>query len=359
MSKTDDTKTINDKPTEDFFCPEIEDSDDSTQISALLKWFENSIKKQMPDATQTEFRRIVGTMSADEFVDKYFPSGICTADFWILANTLEDDDFYPLVSSMFEDANLSKSPVDPETVYGNVSYERLRFVLINHYYDLDAGAPFFARAHYDGAYSNEFPIDYKRAFEMLLRYMEISGGTTNEFEKLFSVCGEEDSAKLLANLIAGQAVGIFSYLAQKSTSEIEARVRAKALDLLEEYGLLKIKENFEHGFVIDTHGNLFKYFGNDNSIIVPDGTTFICTGAFYNNAHTITLPKSVVGIGDFALDAFQNIHLSADIKQIGYSGLGIGPALIEGAPSVTVYAPSDACSVAEYCKEHDIVFVPQ
>jgi hypothetical protein len=264
-----------------------------------------------------------------------------------------------LVTSIFEDAKLSKSPVDPETIYGNVRYERLRFVLMNHYYDLDAGAPFFARAHYDGVYANEFPVDYKRALEMLLRYTEISGDTTNEFAKLFSVCGEEDSAKLLANLIADQAVGIFSYLAQKSTSEIEARVRAKALDLLEEYGLLKIKENFEHGFVIDTHGNLFKYFGNDNSIIVPDGTTFICTGAFYNNAHTITLPKSVVGIGDFALDAFQNIYLSADIKQIGYSGLGIGPALIEGAPIVTVYAPSDACSVAEYCKENDIVFVPQ
>jgi hypothetical protein len=218
---------------EDFFCTAVEDPADSTQISALLKWFENSIKKQMLNATQTEFQRVVSTMSADEFVDKYFPSGVCTADFWILTNTLEDDDFYPLVSSMLEDANLSKSPVDPETIYGNVSYERLRFVLINHYYDLDAGAPFFARAHYDGAYSNEVPIDYKRAFEMLLRYMEISGDTTNELEKLFSVCGEEDSAKLLANLIADQAVGIFSYLAQRSTSEIEARVRAKALDLLE------------------------------------------------------------------------------------------------------------------------------
>lgn len=359
MSKTDDTEIFNDKRTEDFSCPEVEDSDDSTQISALLKWFENSVKKQMTDAAKTEFRYVVSTMSAEEFVDKYFPRGVSTSDFWMLANTLEDDVFYPLVVSMFEDAKLSQSPVDPETIYGNVRYERLHFVLMNHYYDFDAGAPFLARAHYDGAYSNEFPIDYRRAFEILLRYTEICGNTTNEFAKLFSVCGEKDSAKLLSNLIADQAVGVFSYLAQNSTSEIEARVKEKATDLLEEYGLSKIKEYFEHGFVIDTHGNLFKYFGHDDNIIVPDGTTFIATGAFHSNAHTITLPKSVVEIGDLALDGFQNIYISADIKQIGYGGLGAGPTLIEGGSIVTVYAPSDACSVAEYCKENDIVFVPQ
>jgi hypothetical protein len=36
MNKTDDTKIINDKPSEDFFCTAVEDLDDSTQISALL-----------------------------------------------------------------------------------------------------------------------------------------------------------------------------------------------------------------------------------------------------------------------------------------------------------------------------------
>ena len=81
--------------------------------------------------------------------------------------------------------------------------------------------------------------------------------------------------------------------------------------------------------------------------------------AFHSNAHTITLPKSVVEIGDFALDSFQNIYISSDIKKIGYGGLGAGPSLIEGGQIVTVYAPSDACTVAEYCKENDIVFVPQ
>ena len=359
MNKTDDTKIINDKPSEDFFCTAVEDPDDSTQISALLKGFENSIKKQMPDATQTEFQLVVSTMSADEFVDKYFPSGVCTTDFWLLANTLVDDEFYSLITSMFEDTQLSKSPVDPETVYGKVGYERLRFVLMNHYYDLDAGAPFFARAHYDGVYANEFPVDYKRALEMLLRYTEISGNTTKEFARFFSVCGEEDSAKLLANLIADQAVGTFSYLTQKSTSEIEARVRAKALDLLEEYGLSKVKENFDLGFVIDTHGNLLRYFGNDSTITVPEGTTCIAEYAFPSNAHTIRLPKTVVEIGDMALANFQNIYIAGNIKNIGYGGLGAGPSLTEVGPVITVYAPSDAHIVAEYCKENDIIFVVQ
>ena len=122
----------------------------------------------MPNVPKAEFWRVVSTMSAEEFVDKYFPRGVGIDDFWMLVNALEDDNFYPLVTSMFEDARLSRSPVEPAVVYGNVSYERLRFVLMNHYYDLDAGALFFARAHYDGAYSNEFPIDYRRALEMLL-----------------------------------------------------------------------------------------------------------------------------------------------------------------------------------------------
>ena len=206
----------------------IHDKPDSTQRQALLKWVEEVVKKHVPDIPSVEFWHVVGTMSTDVFVDKYFPNGVGGASFWLLADTLEDDDFFPLMDSMFEDAQLPKSPFDPEVVYGNVRYERLRFVLMNYYYDLDAGAPFFARAHYDGAYSNEFPVDYKHALEMLLRYTAVTENSTNEFEKFFSVCGEENGAKLLANLIAEDVVGGFSYLAQNGTSEIEVRVKRKA-----------------------------------------------------------------------------------------------------------------------------------
>ena len=337
----------------------IHDKPDSTQRDALLRWVEDVVKKQAPNVPGAEFWRVVSDMSADAFIDKYFPNGVCDENFWILADTLEDDDFFPLIDSMLEEVQLPKSPIDPEVVYGNVRYERLRFVLMNYYYDLDAGAPFFARAHYDGAYSNEFPVDYRRALEMLLRYTAVTENSTNEFEKFFSVCGEENGAKLLANLIAEDAVGGFSYLAQDSTSEIEVRVKRKALNLLEGYGLSKVKENFERGFLIDTHGKLLRYFGNDSNVIVPEGTTFIAMGAFHGNLCAITLPKTVVELGDFALDKFQNIYLSADIQTIGCGGLGAGPSLTGGGPIVTVYAPSDADTVAEYCKECDIIFVPQ
>ena len=326
---------------------------------ALLKWLENFIKKQETEHSETEFWRVITTLSTEAFVDKYFSSGVGKENFWRLADTLEDGEFFPLITSMFEDAELSKSPVEPEMVYGNVSYERLRFVLTNHYYDLDAGAPYFARAHYDGIYSNEFPIDYKHALKILLRYTEMSGNTTNEFAKLFSACGEEVAAKLLVDLIAEKAEGGFLYLAQNMTSEIEMRVRKKAFHLFEEYGLSTVKENYERGFLIDTEGKLLRYFGNNSTVIVPEGTTFIATGAFYPGAHTIKLPQSVVEIGDFALADFQNIYFVTDIANIGYGGLGAGPSLTGGGPCVTVYAPSDAGSVAEYCQENDIIFVPQ
>ena len=94
-------------------------------------------------------------------------------------------------------------------------------------------------------------------------------------------------------------------------------------------------------------------------ITVPEGTTFIATDAFHGKPHTIKLPQTIVEIGDFALDKFQNIYITADVKKIGYGGLGAGPSLIEDGPVVTVYAPSEAFSVAEYCKENDIVFVAQ
>ena len=359
MSNTEDNKMIIEMKAKTGFCSTSEDETGASQRFAILKWVENFVKKQVADDAKAEFWRVVSAMSTEEFVDKYFPSGRSLADFWISASTLEDEDFFPLVTSMFEDADLPKSPVDPETVYGNVSYERLRFVLMNHYYDLDAGAPFFARAHYDGVYANEFPVDYKRALEMLLRYTEMSGNATNEFAKLFAVCGEDDAARLLVNLIAEQAVGAFEYLAQTITSEIEVRVREKAFNLFEEYGLSTVKENYERGFLIDTEGKLLRYFGNNSTVIVPEGTTFIATGAFYPGAHTIKLPQSVVEIGDFALADFQNIYFVTDIANIGYGGLGAGPSLTGGGPCVTVYAPSDACSVAEYCQENDIIFVPQ
>ena len=349
----------NEKPVGAFFSSTFEENDDSTQRQALLRWVEGVVKKHLPDSPSVEFWRVVSAMSADAFVDKYFPSGIGGDVFWRVADTLEDDEFFPLVDSMFEEAQLPKSTVDPEVVYGNVRYERLRFVLMNYYYDLDAGAPFFARAHYDGAYSNEFPVDYRRALEMLLRYTAVTENSTNEFEKFFSVCGEEDGAKLLASLIAEDVVGGFSYLAQDSISEIEVRVKTKALNLLDEYGLSKVKENFERGFLIDTYGKLLRYFGNETNVIVPEETTFIAMGAFDGNFYTITLPKTVVEIGDFALDGFQNIYLSADIKNIGCGGFGSGPSLTGGGPIVTVYAPSDAYTVAEYCKECDIIFVIQ
>ena len=355
MKKTDDNTIINNKLVEDSF---FEDTDDSKQRCALLEWVEN-IKKQALDSIGVECWRVVSALSADAFVDKYFPIGIGGEEFWKLADTLEDDDFFPLMTSIFEDAQLPKSPVEPEVVYGNVRFDRLQFILMNYYYDLDAGAPFFARAHYDGVYSNEFPIDYRCALEILLRYTAVTENSTDEFEKFFSVCGEEEGAKLLANLIAEEAVGGFSYLAQNSTSEIEIRVKTKALNLLDEYGLSKIKENFERGFLIDTHGRLFKYLGNDSNVIIPEGTTFIAMGVFHGDFCAITLPKTVVEIGDFALDKFQNIYLSADIQTIGYGGLGAGPSLTGGGPIVTVYAPSDADTVAEYCKECDIIFVPQ
>ena len=44
-------------------------------------------------------------------------------------------------------------------------------------------------------------------------------------------------------------------------------------------------------------------------------------------------------------------------KNIGYGGLGAGPALVEGGHVVTVYAPANAHTVAEYCRENDIIFV--
>ena len=359
MNKMDDNKIINESHAKAFFCAMSECESALMQRSALLKWTKNFIETRLTGDSTAEFWRVVSTISTEEFVDKYFPNGGCSADFWMLASTLADEEFFPLITSMFEDAELPMSPVEPEVVYGNVSYERLRFVLMNHYYDLDAGAPFFARAHYDGVYKNEFPVDYKRALEMLLRYTEICGNNTNEFTKLFSVCGEETAAKMLVNLIAEQAVGAFAYLAQKITSEIEVRVREKALNMFEEYGLLTVKENFERGFLIDTQGNLLKYLGKDNVVIVPEGTTFIAADAFLGNAHTIKLPKTVLEIGDFALDKFQNIYLAADIEKIGYGGLGAGPSLTESGPIVTVYAPSDACHVAEYCKENDIIFISQ
>ena len=359
MNKMDDNKIINESPAKAFLCAMSECESASMQRSALLKWTKNFIETRLTGDSTAEFWRVAGTISTEAFVDKYFSRGICRAEFWILASTLEDGEFFPLVTSMFEDAELPKSPVEPESVYGNVSYERLRFVLMNHYYDIDAGAPYFARAHYDGVYSDEFPMDYKRALEMLLRYTEISGNTTNEFAKLFSVCGELAAARLLTELIAEQSAGAVLYLAQNVTAEIEARVRKKALCLFEEYGLLKVKENYERGFLIDTRGNLLRYFGNDSIVIVPEGTTFIAADALHGNAHTIKLPKTVVEIGDFALDKFQNIYLAADIEKIGYGGLGAGPSLTESGPIVTVYAPSDACSVAEYCKENDIIFISQ
>ena len=357
MNKMDDNKIVNESPAKAFFCATSECESASMQRSAILKWVENFVKKQATGDSKVEFWRVASAVTAEEFVDKYFPRGIWGRDFWILASALDDGEFYPLITSMFEDSELAKSPVEPEVVYGSVSYERLRFVLMNHYYDLDAGAPYFARAHYDGTYSNEFPVDYKRALEMLLRYTEISGNTTNEFAKLFAVCGENDAARLLVSLVAEQAVGAFEYLALRGASEIETRVMEIAFELFEEYGLLKVKENFERGFLIDMQGNLFSYFGDDTTVIVPEGTVFIASGAFDSGVHTIKLPSTVAEIGDFALDKFQNIYLAADIEKIGYGGLGAGPSLTECGQIVTVYAPSDACSVAEYCKENDVIFI--
>ena len=60
-----------------------------------------------------------------------------------------------------------------------------------------------------------------------------------------------------------------------------------------------------------------------------------------------------------ALANFQNIYIAGNIKNIGYGGLGAGPSLTEVGPVITVYAPSDAHTVAEYCKENDIIFVVQ
>ena len=52
---------------------------------------------------------------------------------------------------------------------------------------------------------------------------------------------------MLVNLIAEEAVGGFSYLAQNSTTEIEARIKAKTVDLLDEYGLSKVKRILRGG----------------------------------------------------------------------------------------------------------------
>ena len=46
--------------------------------------------------------------------------------------------------------------------------------------------------------------------------------------------------------------------------------------------------------MIDTHGRLLRYFGDDSNIIVPNGTTFIATGAFHGKQQKIVINKYVV-----------------------------------------------------------------
>ena len=72
---------------------------------------EGVVKKHVPDTPKAEFWRVVSDMSADAFIDKYFPNGVGGVSFWLLADTLEDDDFFSLMDSMLEEAQLPKSTV--------------------------------------------------------------------------------------------------------------------------------------------------------------------------------------------------------------------------------------------------------
>ena len=80
MSNADDTKMINESPAEAFRYSTSDDEKASGQRCALLKWVENFIKKQLTDDFKAEFWRVVSTVSTEEFIDKYFPRGSCTAD---------------------------------------------------------------------------------------------------------------------------------------------------------------------------------------------------------------------------------------------------------------------------------------
>ena len=62
----------------------IHDKPDSTQRDALLRWVEGVVKKHVPDIPSVEFWRVVSDMSADAFVDEYFPSGIGGETFWCI-----------------------------------------------------------------------------------------------------------------------------------------------------------------------------------------------------------------------------------------------------------------------------------
>ena len=177
-----------------------------------------------------EFFETFISMGAEAFTEKYFPEWICNSDFWKLTGTLSDDDFFDFLTVT---EHVGRPDFNPEAVYGNVIHSRMYTVVQSHYYDIDAGAPYYARSYYDGAYENEFPMNYDFAMGILLRSFEINESNVG-FEEFFSFVGEDTAVELLAKALKEKQFGVEEYFASTfPMSEVEERVRKRVKRILD------------------------------------------------------------------------------------------------------------------------------
>ena len=171
-----------------------------------------------------EFFETFASMGDTAFSEKYFPEWCCNAEFWRLTGSLSDDDFFDLLTAM-EHAGCPN--LNPEAVYGNVTHRRMFTVIELCYYDLDAGAPYYARSYYDGAYENEIQMNYDFAMGILLRSFTVNESNAG-FEEFFSFVGEDAAAELLNRALIEKKFGVDHYLSETSDSELEERVKQRA-----------------------------------------------------------------------------------------------------------------------------------
>ena len=80
-----------------------------------------------------------------------------------------------------------------------------------------------------------------------------------------------------------------------------------------------LEEEASNGFVIFNDVLLYKYCGEDENVVIPDGIESICTRAFWKaqNVKTVEIPESVKYInGAFQRSSVESVHLPNSIKVI-------------------------------------------
>ena len=204
-----------------FFC---EDEDKDKDRSKFMKSFSEFAESRGRDGG--EFFETFISMGAEAFAEKYFPEWRCTVEFWKLTGSLSDGDFFDFMTVT---EHVGRPDYNLEAMYGNVIHQRMYTVVQLHYYDIDAGAPYYARSYYDGAYENEFPMNYDFAMGILLRGFEINESNSG-FEEFFSFVGEDTAVELLTKALKENKPGVELYFSEPlpcSVSEIEKRVKQR------------------------------------------------------------------------------------------------------------------------------------